>query len=226
MVMFRRISFLVIVLSIALTLGLAAARGADVPATQATKVKFIGDPYFLPTDPVTAGPLGNKPIIYQYEGRELRFADQKSLETFKADPDAYLHKVDLRMIAQQGPFYPLNTCIISGDKLGGDAGAPVDIIYKNRLIRFCCDDCPKDFKKDPDKTIAKLNAAVIAKQAPSYPLSTCVISGDKLGGKPVDVVVGNRLVRFCCAGCQDDFNKNPAKYLKMIDEAAQKKTAK
>jgi hypothetical protein len=44
-------------------------------------------------------------------------------------------------------------------------------------------------------------------------------------GKPVDLVVGNRLVRFCCPDCLKDFNKNPAKFLKMIDDAAQKKSA-
>jgi YHS domain-containing protein len=30
-------------------------------------------------------------------------------------------------------------------------------------------------------------------------------------------------VRFCCKGCTDDFEKNPAKFLKLIDEAAAKK---
>ena len=38
-------------------------------------------------------------------------------------------------------------------------------------------------------------------------------------GKP------DRLVRFCCAGCLKDFNKDPEKYLKMIDDAAAAKTA-
>jgi hypothetical protein len=27
-------------------------------------------------------------------------------------------------------------------------------------------------------------------------------------------------VRLCCKGCVKDFNKNPEKFLKMIDEAA------
>jgi YHS domain-containing protein len=150
------------------------------------------------------------------------------LDAFKANPAKYLPKVDQQMIAQQMPFYPLATCMISGDKLGGDMGKPVELIYKNRLVRFCCKDCIKDFNKDPGKFISKLNEAVIAKQAPAYPMTTCMVSGDKLGGdmgKPVDLVVGNRLVRFCCPDCLKDFNKNPAKFLKMIDDAAQKKTA-
>ena len=206
----------------------AQAPHQDHAATQPAKAQFAGDLYLLGTDPVSGGPLGDKPLIYQHEERELRFTDQKSLDAFKADPAKYLPKVDQQMIEQQLPFYPLDTCMISGDKLGGDMGKAVDLIYKNRLVRFCCNDCVKDFQKDPAKYIAKLDAAVIAKQGPSYPITTCMVSGDKLGGdmgKPVDQVVGNRLVRFCCADCPKDFSKNPLKYLKMIDEAAQKKSA-
>jgi len=31
-------------------------------------------------------------------------------------------------------------------------------------------------------------------------------------------------VRFCCKNCLQDFQKDPAKYLKMIDDAAAAKT--
>ncbi len=228
----RRMLVLGIAFSTALSLGLSSAQAQDThhghAATQPAKAQFIGDLYLLNTDPVTGDSLGDKPLVYLHEGRELRFTDQKSLATFKADPTKYLPKVDQQMIQQQLPFHPMDTCMISGDKLGGEMGKPVDLIYMNRLVRFCCTDCVKDFQKDPDKFITKLNDAVIAKQGPTYPLTTCMVSGDKLGGdmgKPVDLVVGNRLVRFCCADCQKDFNKAPVKFLKMIDDAAQKKAA-
>ena len=66
-----------------------------------------------------------------------------------------------------------------------------------------------------------------------YPLSTCVVSGEKLGemGAPIDYIhkeagKPDRLVRFCCKMCISKFKKDPAKYLKLIDEAAaQKKKA-
>ena len=32
----------------------------------------------------------------------------------------------------------------------------------------------------------------------------------------------DRLVRFCCKDCRKDFDKDPALYLKKIDEAAAK----
>jgi YHS domain-containing protein len=225
----KRMLFVGVALGTALSFGLSSVRAQDDhhghAASQSAKAEFAGDTYLLSTDPVSGGPLGDKPIIYQHEGRELRFADQKSLEAFKADPVKYLPKIEEQMIQQQLPFYPLESCMVSGDKLGGDMGKPVNLIYRNRLVQFCCRDCVDDFNKGPDKFIAKLNDAVIAKQGPSYPLTTCMASGDKLGGdmgKPVDLVVGNRLVRFCCSSCVKDFNTNPAKFLKMIDNAAQK----
>jgi hypothetical protein len=72
-----------------------------------------------------------------------------------------------------------------------------------------------------------------ADTAAAYPLDTCVVSGEKLGemGKPIDYIYKeegkpDRLVRFCCKMCIGKFKKEPAKYLKLIDEAAaQKKKA-
>jgi len=68
----------------------------------------------------------------------------------------------------------------------------------------------------------KTDAEVIKAQLPDYPLDKCVVTGEKLGemGKPIDYVYKGRLVRFCCPHCKADFNKDPAKYLAIIDKAA------
>jgi hypothetical protein len=71
----------------------------------------------------------------------------------------------------------------------------------------------------------------LAKEIAAYPLTTCTVSGDKLGGSMgptldyVWRVAGqpDRLVRFCCNDCLADFEKNPAKFLAMIDTAKAKK---
>ena len=57
-----------------------------------------------------------------------------------------------------------------------------------------------------------------------YPLKTCVVSDEKLGsmGKPYVIKHEGREVQFCCKSCEKDFKKEPAKYLKKIDEAAKK----
>lgn len=57
--------------------------------------------------------------------------------------------------------YPLNYCLVSGDKLG-EMGDPAVTNYHGQEIKFCCPDCIKDFKKDPDKFMKKLAEAVKA----------------------------------------------------------------
>jgi YHS domain-containing protein len=54
--------------------------------------------------------------------------------------------------------YTLTTCIVSGDKLG-EMGAPFEYKYKDREIKFCCKNCVKDFNKDPEKYIKKIEKA-------------------------------------------------------------------
>ena len=49
----------------------------------------------------------------------------------------------------------------------------------------------------------------------AYPLTTCVVSGDKLGamGKPVILNEQGTEVRFCCRECVESFKQDPAKHL-------------
>lgn len=58
--------------------------------------------------------------------------------------------------APSSSTYPLNICIVSGDKLG-QMGAPTVVNYKGTEVRFCCKDCVKDFEKDPDKYLKRLH---------------------------------------------------------------------
>jgi len=61
--------------------------------------------------------------------------------------------------------------------------------------------------------------------ASPYPLTTCVVTGEKLGdhGKPYVHQHEGREVQFCCKMCLKDFKKDPASYIKKLDEAAAKK---
>ena len=81
---------------------------------------------------------------------------------------------------------------------------------------------------DGDSTAA--DASALARAKAEYPLKTCVVSGEEIGGgmgEGIDYIYRqkgqpDRLVRFCCEDCLKDFNQEPAKYLKKIDEAAAK----
>ncbi|MFT4550686.1 MAG: hypothetical protein ACI9MB_004666 [Verrucomicrobiales bacterium] len=48
-----------------------------------------------------------------------------------------------------------------------------------------------------------------------YPLTTCVVSDEKLGsmGKPVEIVHEGTTVKFCCKSCIPEFEEDPAKFL-------------
>ena len=78
-------------------------------------------------------------------------------------------KTDAAWLAKARADYPLDSCIVSGDKFdGGDMGTPKDFIYKqdgqpDRLVRFCCKDCIKDFKQDPAKFLKVIDDAAAAK---------------------------------------------------------------
>ena len=176
----------------------------------------LGDPYPLATCPVTGLVLGEMgpPIVMMHEGREVRFCCTNCISKFEADPDRYFAKIDTRIIEQQLGTYPLTTCPVSQEPLGS-MGGPVDYVYNNRLVRFCCKGCLRGFKKNPAPVLAVLDEAVIAKQMAGSPSDICPISGEKLGsmGEPIDYVVANQLVRLCCTGCVTAFYKNPAPHL-------------
>jgi len=54
-----------------------------------------------------------------------------------------------------------------------------------------------------------------------YTLTTCPVSGDKLGAmdKPFVFTYKDREIKLCCKSCKKDFDKDPAKFIKKIDEA-------
>ncbi|MBI1390827.1 MAG: YHS domain-containing protein [bacterium] len=176
-----------------------------------------GDPYTLSTCPVSGETLGKmgEPAVLEYEGREIRFCCAGCVEKFKADPATYLSKIDQAMIEDQKPFYPLGTCLISGEKLDGKMGPAVDVIYNNRLFRFCCPMCVAKFKQSPGTYWETLNQAVIEKRKEDVSLKTCPVSGEEFGkmGPVQDIVIANRLVRLCCPGCEKQLRENPRKYL-------------
>jgi len=217
------------VLSFCLSVGassvaLAQHEGHDhATADKPAQAQLSGDPYLLDTDAATGEKLGplEKQVVIEHDGRELRFNSEESVRTFRSDPAKYVAEVDAALVRQQLPFYPLETCPVSGEKLG-EMGAPVDFVYRNRLVRFCCKGCKPKFLADPDKFIAKLDEAVVAAQGPNYPLTTCVVSGEELGGamgEPIDYVVGNRLIRLCCKGCKKKIAKDPLSFLAKLDAA-------
>ena len=65
-------------------------------------------------------------------------------------------------------------------------------------------------------------------KAKPYPLEKCIVSDEKLGemGKPVVLTYEDQEMKFCCKDCVKKFNKEPAKYIKLMNEAAKKPAEK
>jgi len=58
-----------------------------------------------------------------------------------------------------------------------------------------------------------------------YPLDKCVVSDEKLGehGKPYVFTHEKQEIKLCCKDCLKDFKKEPAKYMKKIEDAQKEK---
>ena len=120
-----------------------------------------------------------------------------------------------------GDPYTLQVCPITGKKVN-----PTKVvIHEGREIRFCCGNCPKKFKANPDKYLEKVDKLIIADQQKLYPLTTCPVSGKELGSGAKDVVWNNRLVKFCCGNCLAKAKKltGDEQLVALIGDAAYKK---
>jgi len=114
--------------------------------------------------------------------------------------------------------YPLQTCLSCGDGLGSNS---VTLEHAGRFLKFCCVDCVAPYAKSPGTYISNLEEQIKASQRESYPLKTCIISGNDLGsmGEAVEYVSGNTLVKFCCAACIEKFEAGREQMLKKLQEA-------
>ena len=78
--------------------------------------------------------------------------------------------------------------------------------------------------------VTEKDAAWAARERASYPLDVCVTTDEKLGSMGHSPDYNNRaagtpdrLVVFCCAGCDEDFLKDAAEHLAKIDAAKGRK---
>ncbi|HIA47762.1 MAG TPA: hypothetical protein EYN96_07290 [Candidatus Hydrogenedentes bacterium] len=186
------------------------------PASQAEE--RVGDPFTLDVCPVSGAKLDSKgdPVVMILDGREVKFCCAGCKPQFEADPAGFIAKIDKLVIAQQKDFYPVQTCVVGGGKLGS-MGDPIEMVVNNRHVRLCCAGCKDKLTADPVAFIAKLDKAVIAAQTKTYNLTQCPISGETLNANALNIVVGNRLVKLCCAGCEDKVKDDVSKIFAMLN---------
>ena len=89
------------------------------------------------------------------------------------------------------------------------------IDYKGKSFYFCCEGCPAEFKKDPDKYLSQTEfrdrrptPQEIGKEA------KCTVMNHRFkitANTPVIDYHGKSYF-FCCEGCPSEFKRNPGKY--------------
>ncbi len=100
---------------------------------------------------------------HEHDGDE---SDHK--EGGDVDGDAVAGLVDGVDVAAQKASYPLDTCLVGGEKLGS-MGDPVEFVHEGRLVQFCCEGCIDDFKKDSSTYLAKLDEALASAASVAVP---------------------------------------------------------
>ena len=76
-------------------------------------------------------------------------------------------------------------------------------------------------------SLALVAADKKAEKPKPYPLTTCVVSDEKLGAdpsmQPYVFTHEGREIKLCCKSCLKDFKKDTASYIKKIEAAEKKK---
>lgn len=187
-----------------------------------TKVSYtsLTVQYPLTSCVVSDEELDAEATVFEVEGREIRTCCGKCQKKVVAKPEAYLPKIDEKLIAAQSANYALDTCPVSGKKIGS-MGKGHEMIVAGTLVRLCCDKCVDKAKKDADKTVAAVKNAAYEKQKAAYAMTKCVVSGHDLDpADTTDVMYGLTLVRLCCEDCVDDLKKNPTEVIAKISTNA------
>jgi len=186
-------------------------------------------------------PIGKEPIVasagtIEYKGKVLGFCCPGCDEQFMAwDEQRRDEFVRVSLAAHEGaeaptfsasrpgasvgPSYPytLDTCPISGQKLGS-MGEPIVREYGGREVRFCCDGCIGKFKAAQAKHWAEIDKKLVEQQLMHYPVDTCIVTGEMLGEGAVNHVHNNRLVRLAKVETVETFRTEPAEHRAALDE--------
>jgi hypothetical protein len=117
-----------------------------------------------------------------------------------------------------GDPYTLDYCPVSGEKLGSMGEAPVHVGDDGREVRFCCGGCKKKYVANAEAMNQTIDEKLIADQESLYPAKTCINSGAELKDGGRSFIVGNRLMKTCCAKCEAKVKADPASYIAKLDK--------
>ena len=87
-----------------------------------------------------------------------------SASTFAHEGDKHENHGEHARPGKKAKAYPLDTCAVTGEKLDGH-GDPYVFTYKDQEVKLCCKSCLKDFKKEPEDYMKKVQEDAKKKKA-------------------------------------------------------------
>lgn len=105
-------------------------------------------------------------------------------------------------------------CPVSGEPIDKKTSPSVEM--QGQKVYFCCNKCVKEFKANPEKVFEKMAADGVVGENVQKTDPICGMKVDPAKNKVLDWK-GRRLY-FCSDGCKAKFEKDPATYLKKLDE--------
>lgn len=199
----------------------AAPTTPEAPEASSTEVPMDQlDPLGLcPKSGADAGSMG-KATRRVINGVDVTFCCPPCIKPYEANYEEYREKIGNQIVLLELPYYPTDRCIVSGKKLGEETDA-IDYVLGNRLVRLENRACIEQLNAEPAKYNQRLDYAIKEAERKDYPLETCIVGGGPLNPDkpPVEVVVGNRLMKLCCGGCKAKIRETPYVYVAKINEA-------
>ena len=119
--------------------------------------------YPLKTCVMKGEDLGDDPQDVVVGTKLVRVCCKRCAGAVKKDSTAAMAKVDAAWIEAGKKTYKLDTCPISGEKLGS-MGEPVDYLYGTHLVRLCCKSCAKKMPTEGASVVAKVDELSGAKK--------------------------------------------------------------
>lgn len=114
-----------------------------------------------------------------------------------------------------GELKPQTTCPVMGNPVTKSSQA-VDV--RGQRIYICCPGCEAELKADPEKYLQVLHAK--GQYAESLQENCPIMTGNKVTKDSDFVEYKGRRIHYCCPGCKEPIEADPAKYADWIAEQA------
>ena len=180
----------------------------------------VGSSYAAEMKEQTVCPVSGKPIdksVYSdHDGKRVYFCCTDCQKQFEKNPEAMMMKMksDGVMLASTPMKHMTQTvCPISGKPIDNSVHSD----YEGKRVYFCCTDCQKQFEKDPKAVMMKMEKSGVTPEKVMTHQTMCPVSGEAIN-KSVHADYMGKRVYFCCPDCEKAFKKDPAKYIKKLED--------